>query len=442
MEVNGVKLALTADDTDDGDAGRRSRGLAIAALVNITKNKLGYKVPAQSGSGSYVVNIDDDEPFCSCPDFELRQLPCKHIYSVEFLIQREERPDGTTIETKSVKVKYTQDWANYDKAQMNEGDDFLVLLRELCDTVEQPEYSFGRPRLPLSDTLFGMAVKVYSLMSGRRAMSDIRSAEAKGLLEKAPSFASVARYMENPEMSDLLISLIRKSALPLASVETDFAPDSSGFSSKSYVRWFDKKWGKEVREAKWAKCHIMTGVKTNIVTDCAVTSEAGNDSPYLIPFLNTTAEYFNINEVSADKAYLSKPNLWAIHDVGATPYIPFKKNSVAHNPKQKRDGLWIKMFHYFNYNRSDFLAHYHKRSNVESTFSMVKAKFGASVKSKTDTAMVNEVLTKILCHNIVVLIAAMYELGVAPVFTGHLPIDREMAALTGSGPEIQSRMVW
>ena len=43
---------------DDGDEGRRQRGLAIAALVNIKKNKLGYAVPSQSGSGSYVVNTD------------------------------------------------------------------------------------------------------------------------------------------------------------------------------------------------------------------------------------------------------------------------------------------------------------------------------------------------------------------------------------------------
>ncbi len=55
-------------------------------------------------------------------------------------------------------------------------------------------------------------------------------------------------------------------------------------------------------------------------------------------------------------------------------------------------------------------------SNVESTFSMMKRKFGDSIRSKTDTAMVNEVLCKVLCHNLVVLIHEMYELGIDPVF--------------------------
>jgi hypothetical protein len=62
------------------------------------------------------------------------------------------------------------------------------------------------------------------------------------------------------------------------------------------------------------------------------------------------------------------------------------------------------------------LQRYHKRSNVESAFSMMKRKFGDSLRSKTDVAMVNETLCKILCHNLVVLIHEMCELGIDPVF--------------------------
>ena len=55
---------------------------------------------------------------------------------------------------------------------------------------------------------------------------------------------------------------------------------------------------------------------------------------------------------------------------------------------------------------------------MESTISMVKRKFGDSVRSKTDTAMMNEVLCKLLAHNICCCIAAWYELGIEPVFGG------------------------
>ena len=96
---------------------------------------------------------------------------------------------------------------------------------------------------------------------------------------------------------------------------------------------------------------------------------------------------------------------------GAVPYIMFKSIHTG-----RGGGLWAKMFHYFQFNRDEFLRHYHKRSNVESTFSMIKAKFRDHVRSKTDMAMVNEVLCKIICHNICCLIQESHELGISAVF--------------------------
>ena len=37
---------LGPDAIDDGDAGRQQRGMAIAALTPVVKNKFGYKVPS------------------------------------------------------------------------------------------------------------------------------------------------------------------------------------------------------------------------------------------------------------------------------------------------------------------------------------------------------------------------------------------------------------
>ena len=78
--------------------------------------------------------------------------------------------------------------------------------------------------------------------------------------------------------------------------------------------------------------------------------------------------------------------------------------------------LWEKMYGYFQFNRAEFLGRYHQRSNVESTFSMVKAKFGDAVRAKNDLAMKNEVLLKFLCHNVVVVHQTIIELGIDGVF--------------------------
>lgn len=78
--------------------------------------------------------------------------------------------------------------------------------------------------------------------------------------------------------------------------------------------------------------------------------------------------------------------------------------------------MWNELFHYYSLHRPEFLANYHKRSNAESTFNMIKAKLGSHLRSKTDTSQVNEALCKVLCHNICCVIQSMYELGIEPNF--------------------------
>ena len=101
----------------------------------------------------------------------------------------------------------------------------------------------------------------------------------------------------------------------------------------------------------------------------------------------------------------------AIQRRGATPYIAFKSIHTG-----RAEGLWQRMYHFYHFNRDEFLRHCHKRSNVESTFSMIKAKFRDHVRSKTDVAMVKEVLCKIICHNICCLIQESHELGISAAF--------------------------
>ena len=50
-----------------------------------------------------------------------------------------------------------------------------------------------------------------------------------------------------------------------------------------------------------------------------------------------------------------------------------------------------------------------KRSNVETTFSMLKTRFNNKVMTKRLTSNINEIKIKCLCHNICVLIQEMFE---------------------------------
>jgi transposase len=403
-------------------------------------------VPSQKGKGSYLVSIDPNlgsDWRCECEDFEARQLPCKHVHAVQFTLEREKNasakpglPRKLSLSNRVTLAKatvaerptYKQAWTSYNRAQTNEKPKFQALLHDLCKIIEEaPQEGAGRPRVPLRDIVYGATYKVYSMLSGRRFMGDLMEAQSKGYISQAAHYNTTAKYMEMPDLGPILQALIARSALPLKSVESDFAIDSSGFASSRFVRWFDKKYGVVKEEHDWVKAHVSTGIKTNVVTAANVDEHYSADSPHFVPLLRATAAGFRIGEMSADAAYCAYENFDAVAECGGTPYIAFKANTTA-----AQGGTFEKMYHLFSLNREDYADHYHKRSNIESTFSSIKAKFGDSVRSKTPPAMKNEVLAKILCHNICCVINATYELGVVATFFGPDEPEPEIVAENGS----------
>lgn len=416
---------------------REAKGRDIANKFRIVKNGNLYLVPSQSGRGKYQVDVEAGR--CSCPDYENTGLKCKHQFAVEFSIKREkvtttttdEQGNTTTTTTETVTVKrktYAQpDWPAYHRAQTQEKRLFLYLLHQLCQGIGTPaQHGAGQRVLPLEDMLFAMAYKVYSTLSTRRFMTDMRDAHAKGYVAQLPCYNSIINYFESEMVTDYLQMLIEESALPLQAIERDFAIDSSGFSTGVYQKWVNAKYPtraafgdartQPIEKRDWLKAHICCGVKTNVVTSVEITSCMAGDSPYFKPLVEATAKNFLMNEVSADKAYSSNGNMQAVIDANAMPYIAFKSNSTGNSRFRKQSALWKQMYHFYSYNTERFMQHYHKRSNVETTFMMIKAKFGDSLRSKTVRAQINELLCKILCHNIVVLIQSMYELGLKPKF--------------------------
>ena len=399
---------------------RAERGKELLKTFKVVKTPLGWRVPSQSHGGHYyIVKINKNhEPRCSCPDCQIRKKKCKHIFAVEFYIKREITKEGKLKETKGIKVTYSQNWKAYDKSQTNEKLMFMKLLRNLCDTIEQPTYKFGRPTIPLSDMIFNSSMKIYTTFSLRRFMSDIKIAKEMKLIDKVPCYASIGHFLQKAELTPLLKKLIILSSTTLKSIEKDFAVDSSGFSTSRFARYFSYKHGKETKYRIWIKAHLMSGVKTNIVSAVEITEGDAHDSPQLASLVQETAKNFDIGECSCDKAYSSRDNLKLIQDVGAVPFIPFKSNATDRN---RGAFIWNKMYHYFMYKHDEFLEHYHKRSNSETVFHMIKTKFKDNLRSKTKTAQINELLCKILCHNICVVIQEMNELRIK----GEFIVERE-----------------
>ena len=395
---------------------RELAGLELAARANIVWNGKFWSVPSTT-TGNY--RVDAGSETCTCDDFELTGKPCKHIIAVNHVRKRNAGlpvPPSPTAETnvpRRVRPTYKQDWPNYNKAQCSEKRHVQRLLSDLCGTIEEPERKGkGRPPVPLADAIFAAVFKVYSGFSARRFTPDLEDAERDGHADHAPHFNVVLWTLGRADVTPILQRLITLSSVPLKAVETTFAIDSSGFGSSRFIKWFDTKHGTERRQADWVKVHLCVGTKTNVVTAVQIGDE--HDGQHFPGLLKTTAEIFTVGDVCADKAYLSLKNVELVGEYDGVPFIPPKIGSKA-----DRDGeVWRQMFHLFALHRDEFLKRYHQRSNVESAFSMMKRKFGDSVRAKTPTAMTNESLAKVLCHNLSVLVHEMFELGISPEFGG------------------------
>lgn len=412
---------------------RRRRGLELAATAKIARKGSAWLVPSQTlPNGRYSVTKDGDEFRCSCPDYELRGQTCKHGFAVEFVIRRETAPDGTVTETRAARVTYSQNWPAYNAAQTCEKDMFCALLKDLVSTVPTPEPKRGRPPLPLADMLFAAAYKVYSTVSARRFMTDLRAAAVKGDIDRVPHYNSIFNVLDRPDLTPLLEELITRSALPLRSLETQFAVDSTGFGTQCFYRHFTAKYGREMTARNYVKLHAIVGTNTNVIAAARVTDRNGSDTLELPALVTTTSQHFNMEEVSADKGYSSYRNFETANDFKVKPFIAFKWNATGRTECR----IWNKVFHYFQMNREEFLTHYHQRSNVESTFSAMKRKFRDTLRSKTPVAQENELLLMALCHNIVCVIHEIHESGATAMFPAL------SAARPINIPAAQQRLGW
>ncbi len=323
------------------------------------------------------------------------------------IVDREPEPQKRLDEFGDGIVIKPFNWKDYNNSQVKEKTLFLKLLKDLTKVLEknQTYVGKGRPAQTTSHMIFCMCMKVFLNASSRRIISDLTLCQKSGYIKTVPHFNSVLAYFDSNAITKNLKYLIRLSALPLVQLEKTFSVDSSGIAEHKYLpRWSAIR--QEYRKHRdYKKIHCIVGNQSNIIASTMVSEGTKGDSPYFQKLLQEVAENFDPLEVSADMAYLSRSNLKFADDLGITPFIPFKKNSKG---PSKGARIWNKMYKYFKENPKEFGKHYHLRSNSESTFFMLKKRFGEFVYAKNDLCQINEILCKILCHNITVLIQELF----------------------------------
>lgn len=248
---------------------------------------------------------------------------------------------------------------------------FEYLLRYLCDNLEQPTQSNGRPKLPLSDVVYASVLKVYVNKSGRKASLDISRSK---LLGTTPHHNTISRYLGLSELTPILDKLIILAASPLMPMESEFNHSVSSFSTTTYLPKPSVYGAKPPQ--RWITCSALVGATTN-----------------LISLIETTSMY-----------------------VGSPTEIPDLLSKVLPPTDHRTDAaittltMWGRLCSELRQSSSKM----NFRPNRESAFSVIKGKFGGSVKSKDEIAQTNETLCKVVAHNLGVLSTQVRNLGIDP----------------------------
>jgi len=308
--------------------------------------------------------------------------------------------------------KVKRDYNLINKAQQWEARIFLKVLDYALQTLSIPHgYKGGRPSLaPLSEKIKICCIKQYNLKGARRSVYDIESARNNNFLFVSKIsenfFNRINDYMKDTTLTPYLQQLISTLSEPLIEIEKNFAVDGSGWKTSAgkpnYMRIrTDRKVKRE-----YIGLHIISGISTHTIPHCVVSKGYEHDSKFFEPLVLRTKEIFNINEVYGDGAYLTKKNVDLCHSLNITSYLKPKGNVVVNDLKNT---AWAKAVERFTKDMAlGNKRRYTLRNNVESSFNMVKSIFGDVLRHKIFEARVNELLCRVVCHNVRCLIYAYF----------------------------------
>ncbi|KKM23572.1 hypothetical protein LCGC14_1613850 [marine sediment metagenome] len=327
--------------------------------------------------------------------------PFKSIISKKKEYIQEELNSFVPVEPK----KYTQDWKTYYQACRTEKLMFFRIIKDAVDyLVIENKYGFGRPSAFFSDIIKSLCIKSYHNLSTWRLESELRLARSMGIIDNVYKKSCISKYMNSEDVTEVLHELYKIIAEPLIPIETQYAADATGIGNAYKAKkWIDVRLDKQEHK-QYNKLHILSGTLTNTIIAAKITEGIRHESP-IFKDLMVGVKRFKVKEISADAGYLSRKNCELIQDSGAMPYILPKKNVTSYS---KGSGTaWQNMIRLWKKHQMLFASHYHRRSNVESTFGMLKRKWGDFCRCKLPMTQENEILARIICHNAAVLSEAM-----------------------------------
>jgi transposase len=271
------------------------------------------------------------------------------------------------------------DWTNYDLAQTCEINDILLLIRDIvnqaADNLDLPAdplepKSPGRPKTSPKDAAKAVLMAQYFGLSNRATKGYILLFKEKLQLTTIFSYKTVERAYSDMETRQILQEVFELTHKPVRDLEHDFGPDGTGLSI-SCKQNYESDRAKNQTSKGYEKIVVMTGLKYKLISAFKYADKpVDHESPYFGFLLaQTVRRYGRVGLVTGDSAFLSRFNCDLVTKAGATPRFYPKKGCTL---RQKGSRAWRVMFEDLVTDPQKWLEDYHKRSNTEGCFSILK----------------------------------------------------------------------
>jgi len=315
------------------------------------------------------------------------------------------------------------DWSKYDRAQINEINDMLLLIRDsveeayqrlgIEELLKKPEP--GRPPTNPGELAKAVLMQQYFCVANRVAEGLVLLFQEKMRIKQSFSYKTIERAYEDPLVTLILREIFRLTQEPVRDKEHVFAPDGTGLSMSMKQNW-ENDCRSEKAKKGYEKLIAMVGCTYKLISAFELAEEpSDNESPYFEPLLvETASRYTRIDLVPADAAYISRHNCDLIASVGAIPRIYPKRGITL---KKKGSKAWTEMLLSFIEDPQEWLREYHPRSIPESSFSVFKRDYPIPLRRRIKLRRKQEAFTRVCNYNLKRLCYLKYLEGITPANT-------------------------
>jgi len=308
--------------------------------------------------------------------------------------------------------RITRNYTAINQAHQWEPRHFQKILNKGIELMNIPTgyKGTGRPSIPVSEKIKICCTKSYHLKGGRNSVYYVENARNNGyiFIPKISEnyFNRINDYMDDSGLTQYLQQLVHITAEPFSKIDDCFALDGTGIKTSSGKRRYLDIRTDRKKKREYVGLHIIAGVKSHVIAHAIVSKGHVHDNNFFKPLISEARKIFNIKEVYADSAYLSKENSKFCQSLEIKDYTKPKENTVVkglrNSPFAKSVQRYYEDLELKEYRR------YPLRANVECTFDMLKSLFSDTLRHKKWDARVNELLCRVICHNIRCLVLAYY----------------------------------